>query len=84
MYSSVISLFISQANEEELLNHFASEITSANFFQGFTGIIHIRTPYPTYCGQFKDKLTGHGVGLETYLAVFRVVEEFIEHNPELL
>jgi DNA gyrase subunit B len=84
LHSGVISPFISQADKAGLIDRKTTEIISADFFPGFTGVIHILTPFAEYCGQFRDQLSGDDVGHVTYLTVFGIVEEFIKHNPEVL
>jgi DNA gyrase subunit B len=82
--SGVVSPFISLAHESGLLDRHTAEITGADFFPGFTGIISVQSPYLAYCGQLREKIADEAISRETYHAVFGVVEEFIRQNRDAL
>lgn len=84
MRSGVISPFISMAHDADIVNRRTLELVAEDFFPGFTGIIHLCTPYPEYCGQFRDQLTGDTGYQAAYQSVFGVVESFLQSNPDVL
>jgi len=84
LQSGVISPFISLADKSGLLDKHTAEITYADFFPGFTGIISVQSPHLVYCGQLREQIADEDAAHETYCAVFEAVEEFIEQNPDAL